>query len=182
MIQNIRNPYSRPARTAPRNSISCTSSTRCTARICRRMRSSKRASRRSRWLSRCRWRRPTRSIINKEPQNVRDALRRHAAGPADAHRAAAGRTRRAFRAGLGGRLGSSPGHRRPPAANARAKSITPLAALLTDLKQRGLLDSTLVIWGGEFGRTADARPQRQRQSRARSQQQSVQHRGSPAAA
>jgi hypothetical protein len=28
----------------------------------------------------------------------------------------------------------------------------PLAALLTDLKQRGLLDSTLVIWGGEFGR------------------------------
>jgi hypothetical protein len=28
----------------------------------------------------------------------------------------------------------------------------PIDALLTDLKQRGLLDSTLVIWGGEFGR------------------------------
>jgi uncharacterized protein (DUF1501 family) len=28
------------------------------------------------------------------------------------------------------------------------------AALVMDLKQRGLLDSTLVIWGGEFGRTA----------------------------
>jgi len=28
------------------------------------------------------------------------------------------------------------------------------AALLTDLKQRGLLDDTLVIWGGEFGRTS----------------------------
>ncbi len=28
----------------------------------------------------------------------------------------------------------------------------PIAGLLTDLKQRGLLDSTLVIWGGEFGR------------------------------
>jgi hypothetical protein len=28
----------------------------------------------------------------------------------------------------------------------------PIAALLKDLKQRGLLDSTLVIWGGEFGR------------------------------
>jgi uncharacterized protein (DUF1501 family) len=27
------------------------------------------------------------------------------------------------------------------------------AALVEDLKQRGLLDSTLVIWGGEFGRT-----------------------------
>jgi len=29
----------------------------------------------------------------------------------------------------------------------------PLAALLADLKQRGLLDETLVLWGGEFGRT-----------------------------
>ena len=29
----------------------------------------------------------------------------------------------------------------------------PSAALVQDLKQRGLLDSTLVIWGGEFGRT-----------------------------
>ncbi|HVC92754.1 MAG TPA: DUF1501 domain-containing protein [Pirellulales bacterium] len=29
----------------------------------------------------------------------------------------------------------------------------PSAALLTDLAQRGLLDETLVIWGGEFGRT-----------------------------
>jgi uncharacterized protein (DUF1501 family) len=27
------------------------------------------------------------------------------------------------------------------------------AALITDLKQRGMLDDTLVIWGGEFGRT-----------------------------
>src|ERR1043165_1472068 len=27
------------------------------------------------------------------------------------------------------------------------------AALVTDLKQRGLLDDTLIIWGGEFGRT-----------------------------
>ena len=30
----------------------------------------------------------------------------------------------------------------------------PSAALVQDLKQRGLLDETLVIWGGEFGRTA----------------------------
>ena len=29
----------------------------------------------------------------------------------------------------------------------------PVAGLLTDLKRRGLLDDTLVIWGGEFGRT-----------------------------
>jgi hypothetical protein len=30
----------------------------------------------------------------------------------------------------------------------------PVAALLADLKRRGLLDETLVVWGGEFGRTA----------------------------
>jgi uncharacterized protein (DUF1501 family) len=30
----------------------------------------------------------------------------------------------------------------------------PVAALITDLKQRGLLEDTLVIWGGEFGRTS----------------------------
>lgn len=36
----------------------------------------------------------------------------------------------------------------------------PIAAFLGDLKQRGLLDSTLVLWGGEFGRTPVAeRPQ-----------------------
>lgn len=29
----------------------------------------------------------------------------------------------------------------------------PIAALITDLKQRGLLDQTLVVWGAEFGRT-----------------------------
>jgi hypothetical protein len=32
-------------------------------------------------------------------------------------------------------------------------SDQPIAGLLTDLKGRGLLDSTLVVWGGEFGRT-----------------------------
>jgi uncharacterized protein (DUF1501 family) len=29
----------------------------------------------------------------------------------------------------------------------------PSAALITDLKQRGMLDDTIVVWGGEFGRT-----------------------------
>ena len=29
----------------------------------------------------------------------------------------------------------------------------PCAALISDLKQRGLLEETLIIWGGEFGRT-----------------------------
>jgi hypothetical protein len=33
------------------------------------------------------------------------------------------------------------------------ESDRPIAGLLKDLKRRGLLDSTLVVWGGEFGRT-----------------------------
>ncbi|MGH9660979.1 MAG: DUF1501 domain-containing protein, partial [Bryobacteraceae bacterium] len=32
----------------------------------------------------------------------------------------------------------------------------PVAALLTDLKRRGMLDSTLVLWGGEFGRSPES--------------------------
>jgi hypothetical protein len=35
-------------------------------------------------------------------------------------------------------------------------SDKPIAGLLTDLKQRGLLDETLIVWGGEFGRTPTA--------------------------
>ncbi len=34
-----------------------------------------------------------------------------------------------------------------------AESDQPIGALLRDLKQRGMLDDTLVVWGGEFGRT-----------------------------
>jgi len=32
----------------------------------------------------------------------------------------------------------------------------PVAALITDLKRRGLLDSTIVLWGGEFGRSPES--------------------------
>jgi hypothetical protein len=40
------------------------------------------------------------------------------------------------------------------AHTAKAQQVDrPCAALLTDLKARGLLDDTLVLWGGEFGRT-----------------------------
>jgi len=39
-----------------------------------------------------------------------------------------------------------------------ADSDRATAALLNDLKQRGMLDDTLVIWGGEFGRTPYAEP------------------------
>jgi len=36
----------------------------------------------------------------------------------------------------------------------------PVAALVKDLKRLGLLDDTLVVWGGEFGRTPVAQPQK----------------------
>lgn len=47
--------------------------------------------------------------------------------------------------------GSVKAHEKPAAL-----SDQPVAALLTDLKSRGLLEETLVIWGGEFGRTPTA--------------------------
>ena len=44
--------------------------------------------------------------------------------------------------------GLEPGHR-----NMALQVDQPIAGLLKDLKSRGLLDETLVIWAGEFGRT-----------------------------
>jgi uncharacterized protein (DUF1501 family) len=42
----------------------------------------------------------------------------------------------------------------PNAIKGQCRDIDqPTAALLADLKQRGLLEDTLIVWGGEFGRT-----------------------------
>jgi uncharacterized protein (DUF1501 family) len=42
----------------------------------------------------------------------------------------------------------------PPALRGQCKDTDqPTTALILDLKQRGLLDDTLIVWGGEFGRT-----------------------------
>jgi len=43
-----------------------------------------------------------------------------------------------------------------------AETDKPVAGLLKDLKRRGLLDSTLVVWGGEFGRSPEAQSGRGR--------------------
>jgi len=43
----------------------------------------------------------------------------------------------------------------------------PVAALLADLKQRGMLDDTLVVWGGEFGRTPTTEGTRKGDARGR---------------
>jgi hypothetical protein len=48
------------------------------------------------------------------------------------------------------------GSLRAELANNCAATDQPVAALITDLKARGLLDDTLVVWGGEFGRTPTA--------------------------
>jgi hypothetical protein len=48
---------------------------------------------------------------------------------------------------------SKPGDIRYGLVDRCRETDRPVAALIKDLKQRGLLDHTLVIWGGEFGRT-----------------------------
>jgi hypothetical protein len=66
--------------------------------------------------------------------------------------AAAGRARRALHPALSPGLG--PARQPAPDIQIMPKSVDQAsAALVLDLKQRGLLDDTLVIWGGEFGRT-----------------------------
>jgi hypothetical protein len=45
------------------------------------------------------------------------------------------------------------GSLKPNHLKGAAHTDRPIAALLRDLKQRGLLETTLVVWGGEFGRT-----------------------------
>ncbi len=48
-----------------------------------------------------------------------------------------------------------------------AETDLPIAGLLTDLKRRGLLDETLIVWGGEFGRTPFAEDGKGRDHHAR---------------
>ncbi len=50
-------------------------------------------------------------------------------------------------------LGTSTAISRPDTTRNALATDRPIAGLLEDLKARGLLQDTLVIWGGEFGRT-----------------------------
>ena len=99
--------------------------------------------------------------LSGETQETLDALRRRSRQaelrqqlPA---RPPAGRARRAVRPALPHQLGQPrrPGRepRKATSKRSAARSTRPCAALVMDLKQRGLLDDTLVVWGGEFGRT-----------------------------
>jgi hypothetical protein len=53
----------------------------------------------------------------------------------------------------------NPGTELGKSLDERCKEVDqPSAALVQDLKQRGLLDDTIVVWGGEFGRTPQGEP------------------------
>ena len=102
--------------------------------------------------------RSTLALYGPDVEHARHVCRQLPAGPP------ARRARRAVHPALSPGLGPA----RQPAAEhpqtVRGHRSALRAALVTDLKQRGLLEDTLVIWGGEFGRTiyspgqADARP------------------------
>ena len=68
--------------------------------------------------------------------------------------AAAGRARRASSSSSTTRAGTSTTTCRSGIQRQCRETDQASAALVTDLKQRGLLDDTLVVWGGEFGRTS----------------------------
>ena len=114
-------------------------------------------------------RRPSRAVWPQRPEARLASARARpgAVRPAMPHRAAAGRTRRALRADLSRRRRTSSKTGTPTTASRRTCSIhcpeidKPIAALLTDLEQRGLLDETLVVWGGEFGTPARRSARRQ---------------------
>ena len=100
--------------------------------------------------------------IRQEPEPIRDGIWRQTRGllvrqqlPAGAP---LGRARRPLRPALRlgmGLHGTGAGDDIVKHLPKKCKEVDrPIAALLADLKRRGLLDETLVIWGGEFGRTS----------------------------
>jgi adenine-specific DNA-methyltransferase len=93
--------------------------------------------------------------VSREPQNIREMYGEGVQARQTADRPPAAGARRALRAGLARRRPAVGQPRRPrseppPLAKQCDQAI---GALLKDLKQRGMLEDTLVIWGGEFGRT-----------------------------
>ena len=160
-IANLQTPAERRAGAAAGQARATWASS--TAVICSRgstSPSSTPGSRATSWRSACRprpprpstWRarRPRRSALygldDPATETHRPAL---PAGPP------AGRARRAVRPDLlrrGQQVGRAQRHRSEPRQTCRAMD-QPVAGLLKDLKRRGLLDETLVVWGGEFGRT-----------------------------
>ena len=126
-------------------------------------RRSKAASTRSSWPSACRPTLPEVQDISGEIAGDAQALRPRRPGdrelrPAVPAGPALRRARRALRAGARtATSGTSTANLKTrPRAERPAKSTSRSPACCTDLKARGLLEDTLVLWGGEFGRTPTA--------------------------
>ena len=125
LIENIQNNYASHAGAARAARSAAAAQRTSIAKRGRTTRSSKRASNRSNWPIACRWTRPTRSTSSREPEHIREMYGDGDAGAADADRAAAGRARRALRAGLARRgpaVGQPRRHRDEPPQARRANA------------------------------------------------------------
>ena len=94
--------------------------------------------------------------VSREPKHVLDSLRRRHAGPADPDRPPADRARRAVRAGLarpGPAVGQPRRHRGQPPQAGRPVRPGDRRAASPISSGCGLFEETLILWGGEFGRT-----------------------------
>ena len=119
---------------------------------------SRRASRSTRWRSGCKVSVPELTDLSKEPEATFEMYGPDARKPGTLcgqlpAGAPAGRARRALHPALPSRLGPARQSAAADLAASASDTDQPSAALVQDLKQRGLLDDTLVVWGGEFGRT-----------------------------
>ena len=109
-----------------------------------------------RWPPACSSRRPTRDFAPRESRDARDVRRWSGADRFVCARCLM--ARRWSNAACGGvqlfinRSGTTTIAWRARCAPPAPRTDKPVGALLQDLKERGLLQDTLVIWGGEFGR------------------------------
>ena len=113
------------------------------------------------WPSACRPRSPRPWTLEKEPESIRELYGLNNAVTEPMGRKCLMARRMVERGvrfvpGFQQQLGLP--LRSPPRSTPRRGLETdrPIAGLLQDLKQRGLLDETLVVWGGEFGRTPES--------------------------
>ncbi len=100
--------------------------------------------------------------LAKETEATQDALRHGRQGDRDRSAAMCLLARRLVERGVrfvqlyhgaGSKWDAHTKHRERTTPSCAGRCDKPVAGLLKDLKARGLLDDTLVIWGGEFGRT-----------------------------
>ena len=95
--------------------------------------------------------------MSKEPKEVLDMLRRHsratARSPPTACWRAAWPSAACASSSSTTATGTTTAAVKTNIALKAEEVDRPTAALITDLKQRGMLDDTLIVWGGEFGRT-----------------------------